>query len=91
MVTQETLLRQKEIETRMLKSEKAEMEREKEEKRESIEAINQKYRNPEEYFKYNRQQINEVELLKTMPPNLKPFYKNKVNQYFYNFDELLDK
>lgn len=91
MVTQETLLRQKEIETRMLRSERAEMEREKEEKRESTEAKNQKYRNPEEYFKYNRQQINEVELLKTMPPNLKPFYKNKVNQYFYNFEELLDK
>lgn len=91
MVTQETLKRQKEIITRMLKSEKAEMEREKEEKRESTEALNQKYRNPEEYFKYNRQLLNEVELLKTMPPNLKPFYKNKVNQYFYNFDELLDK
>lgn len=91
MITQETLMRQKDIETRMLRSEKAEMEREKEEKRESIEAKNQNYRNPEEYFKYNRQQINEVELLKTMPPNLKPFYKNKVNQYFYNFDELLDK
>ncbi len=91
IISQESVMRQKEIITRMLRSEKAEMEREKEEKRESIEAINQKYRNPEEYFKYNRQQINEVELLKTMPPNLKPFYKNKVNQYFYNFDELLDK
>ncbi len=91
IISQETLMRQKDIITRMLRSEKAEMEREKEEKRESIEAKNQKYRNPEEYFKYNRQQINEVELLKTMPPNLKPFYKNKVNQYFYNFDELLDK
>jgi len=91
MLTQETLMRQKDITTRMLRSEKAEMEREKEEKRESIEALNQKYRNPEEYFKYNRHQLNEVELLKTMPPNLKPFYKNKVNQYFYNFDELLDK
>ena len=54
MVTQETLMRQKDIVTRMLRSEKAEMEREKEEKRESIEALNQKYRNPEEYFKYNR-------------------------------------
>ena len=91
MVTQETLLRQRQIITRMLRSEKAEMEREKEEKRESNEAKNQKYRNPDNYFKYNRQQINEVELLKTMPPNLKPFYKNKVNQYFYNFEELLDK
>jgi len=36
-------------------------------------------------------QSNEVELLKTIPPTLKPFYKTKVNQYFINFEELLDK
>ena len=89
MVTQETLMRQEQILTRLLKSEKAELEREKEEKRESTEAINRNYRNPEELFKYNRQLSNEVELLKTMPPSLKPFYKSKVNQYFINFEELL--
>jgi hypothetical protein len=38
MVTQETLIRQQEILTRLLNSEKAELEREKEEKRESNEA-----------------------------------------------------
>ena len=91
MITQETLLRQKEIVTRLLKSEKAELEREKEEKRESTEAKNQNYRNPKEIFKYNKMQSNEVELLKTIPPTLKPFYKTKVNQYFINFEELLDK
>ena len=91
MITQETLQRQQEILTRLLESEKAELEREKEEKRESTEAKDKNYRNPEEVFKYNRQQSNEVELLKTIPPSLKPFYKSKVNQYFYNFEELLEK
>ncbi|MCD4683202.1 MAG: hypothetical protein K8R86_07970, partial [Bacteroidales bacterium] len=90
MVTQETLLRQKEILTRLLKSENAELEREKEEKRESTEAYDQDFRNPEKYLEYKRQELNEVELLKTMPPSLKPFYKSKVNQYFYKFEELLD-
>ncbi len=90
-ITQETLMRQQEILTRLLESEKAELEREKEEKRESTEAKDKNYRNPEKVFKYNRQQSNEVELLKTVPPSLKPFYKSKVNQYFYNFEELLDK
>jgi predicted phosphoadenosine phosphosulfate sulfurtransferase len=52
---------------------------------------NQIYRNPDELIKYNGHQSNEVELLKTMPPTLKQFYKNKVNQYFYNFEELLEK
>ncbi len=91
MVTQETLLRQQDILTRLLNSEKAELEREKEEKRESNEAKNQINRNPDELIKYNGQQSNEVELLKTMPPTLKQFYKSKVNQYFYNFEELLEK
>jgi hypothetical protein len=91
MVTQETLMRQQDILTRLLNSEKAELEREKEEKRESNEAKNQISRNPDELIKYNGQQSNEVELLKTMPPTLKQFYKSKVNQYFYNFEELLEK
>ncbi len=91
MLTQETLMRQQEILTRLLNSEKAELEREKEEKRESNEAKNQINRNPDELIKYNVIQSSDVELLKTMPPTLKQFYKSKVNQYFYNFEELLEK
>jgi hypothetical protein len=91
LITNETLLRQQEILTRLLKSEKAELEREKEEKRESIEAKNIFHRNPDELFKYNEAHKNEVELLKTLPPSFKPFYKSKVNQYFYKFEELLEK
>jgi hypothetical protein len=91
MLTGETLKRQQDILTRLLKSEKAELEREKEKKRESIEAKNQNYRNPDEFFQYKKSKSNEVELLRTIPPSLKPFYKNKVNAYFFNFEELLDK
>jgi hypothetical protein len=86
-ITQQTLMRQQEILTRMLKSEKAEMEREMKEERESKEAKDQKYRNPDELFKYKQKQSNEVELLRTVPPGLKQFYKNKVNEYFFNFEE----
>lgn len=90
-VTQETLLRQQEILTRLLNSEKAELEREKEEKRESTEAKNKYNRNPDEILEYKGHESNELELLKTMPPALKPFYKSKVSQYFINFEELLEK
>ncbi len=86
-ITQQTLMRQQEILTRMLKSEKAEMEREMKEERESKEAKEQKYRNPDELFEYKQSQSNEMELLRTVPPGLKPFYKNKVNEYFFNFEE----
>jgi hypothetical protein len=83
----ETMDRQKEILTRLLESEKAEKERELDEKRESTEAKNELYSNPEKFFEYNSIKLKEVELLKTIPPSLKTFYRNKVNEYFYNFVE----
>jgi hypothetical protein len=91
MLTEETLMRQRQILTRLLQSEKAELEREKEEKRESAEGKNVFLRNPEELFKYKKVQNSEVELLQPVPASLTPFYKNKVNQYFFNFEELLEQ
>ena len=84
-LTEETLMRQEEILTRLLKHEKAVREREKEERRESTEAKNQDYSNPNNFLEYKKILLKEVELLKTVPPDLKPFYKRKVNEYFYNF------
>lgn len=84
-LTEETLQRQEEILTRLLKHEKAMREREKEERRESREAKSQNYSNPNEFLEYKRILLKEVELLKTVPPDLKPYYKRKVNEYFYNF------
>jgi len=85
-ITQETLKRQQEILTRLLKSEKAAQQREEEQKRESKEARNVKVSNPDEFFEYLKIKNREIELLKTLPPNLKPFYKNKVSEYFYRFE-----
>lgn len=67
------------------------MKREKEEKRESTEGKNDFLRNPEDFSRYKRLQQNEVEILRTVPPSLKPFYKSKVDQYFINFEELLEQ
>lgn len=91
MITQETMMRQKQILTRLLESEKAEMEREKDEQRESKEGKNYEPRNPEDFLKYKKIQKNEVELLRTVHPSLTPFYKKKVDQYFFNFEELLER
>ncbi|MBL7884719.1 MAG: hypothetical protein JNL69_11665 [Bacteroidia bacterium] len=82
MLSQETLKRQQEILTRLLEHEKAEKEREMDEKRQSNEAKNENFSNPNQFFEYNRQKQKETELLKTVPPSLTPFYKSKVNQYF---------
>jgi hypothetical protein len=86
IITQQTIDRLKDIETRLLKHEKADLIRGQEEKRESKEGKDINNRNPEDFLEYNRLQDNEIELLRTMPPNLRPFYKDKVNQYFYYFE-----
>ena len=86
-ITQETINRQQEILTRLLESEKAEREREWDEKRESKEAKLEEKSNPTQYFNYNKEKEQEVELLKTTPPNLTQFYKNKVTQYFQEINQ----
>lgn len=85
MLSQETITRQQEILTRMLESEKAEKEREMDEQRQSNEAKNEIYSNPNAFLEYNLLKQKETELLKTVPPSLNPFFKVKVNQYFNTF------
>ena len=87
VLTHETLMRQQEILNQLLKSEEAELERDKDEKRESTTVKNQKISNPLEILEYKKQRLNEVELLKTIPPSLNPFYKRKVNEYFYKLKQ----
>lgn len=86
-ITPETIRRQQDILIRLLESERAEREREQDERRESREASDYSLSNPGEFFEYNRRKQREIELLKTMPPALKPYYKNKVNEYFIKFGE----
>jgi len=86
-ITQQTLNRQQEILTRLLESEKAEREREWDDKRESKEGKTKVINNPELFFEYNKEKEQEVDLIKTTPPNLNNFYKKKVTQYFQNINQ----
>ncbi len=81
-VDQNTLNRQQDIVTRLLKHEKAEREREKDNKRKSNEATNPPVSSPQDYKKYLEKRAKELEMLRTTPPSLKPYYKEKVNEYF---------
>lgn len=85
-ITPETLHRQKDILSRLLEHEKAEREREYDNKRKSNEAKNQEISNPKEFLEYKEKKEKELELLKTIPPSLKPYYKNKVNEYFNHIE-----
>ena len=83
-ITQQTIKRQQQILTRLLEHEKAEMQREKEERRESHEA-GELYSQPSpaELEKYNKQVKPADDQLRTVPPTLSPYYREKVNDYFY--------
>jgi len=77
-----SIRRQQDILTRLLKAENAEREREMDDKRKSNEAREEIISNPLRYSEYKEKKEKELELLKTVPPNLKPYYKGKVNEYF---------
>jgi hypothetical protein len=65
-------------------------EQEEDKKRESKEAKGDyKKNNLELYNDYLKIKNQEIELLKSIPPNLKPYYKNKVNEYFKNMEKEL--
>lgn len=87
-LTTETILRQKEILTRLLEAEDALRERDLDEERKAETAKDYEKAVPrafEEYFKLKEQ---EIELLKTIPPKLYPYYKNEINEYFRRIGEL---
>ena len=85
-ITPETMRRQQDIMTRLLEHEKAERERELDQKRTSNEGRQTPASDPARYFEYQRNKAREAELLRTVPPGLKPYYRDRVNAYFGTFD-----
>ena len=82
-LSQELIERQKEILTRLLEVEESMREQELDDQRKGETAkddyekqTNQRF---EEYIKLKKQ---EIELLKTVPVRLNPYYKNEANEYF---------
>ena len=85
-ITQQTINRQKDITTRMLQSERADEEREKDKERKSNEARQVPNINPPKEWNFDRQQIQQNEMLRSVPANLNYYYKSKANNYFYNIE-----
>ncbi|MCB9016931.1 MAG: hypothetical protein H6541_14180 [Lentimicrobiaceae bacterium] len=84
ILNQETMQRQQEILTRLLESEKAELKRDQEERRESNQGRDLPKPDPAKYFENPALPVRETELLRTIPPTLRDYYRNKVNEYFLN-------
>ncbi len=83
-LTEETIKRQQQILDKLLDYEKAEKERDTEQKRQATESKDDQKRNLSQFLEYNKRKEKETELLKTVPPSFNNYYKNKVSEYFNN-------
>ncbi len=78
----EMQLRQQEIMTRLLEAQKSMREQEQDDKRSSNTAKEISRPIPAELQKYINDRQHMLELYKTVPPQLKPYYRSMVEQYF---------
>lgn len=83
----ELIRRQQDIITRMLEAENAQRERELDEQREAESPDNIGRKLPPEFEEYFKSKEREIELLKTIPVKLNPFYKKEVNKYFKRINQ----
>lgn len=81
-ITPETLKRAQEIETRMLEHEKSEREQDQDTQREAEQAKNIAPSIPPTVKLYLEQKAKEMELLRSLPAELSPYYKDRVRAYF---------
>ncbi len=81
-LTNELLKRQEEIKTRLLEAEKAERQREFDQKRKAETATEQKRQMPPSLQEYIKKREAEIQMYKQVSPALKPYYKYLVEEYF---------
>jgi hypothetical protein len=84
-ITDATLQRQQQIIKHLLEYEKAKQTQGQNPEFESHIAKKQFFGNPNPFLEYNTEKTKQDELLKTVPPDLNSFYRDKVNQYFNSF------
>jgi hypothetical protein len=81
-LTDQLIKRQKDILTRLLETEKSAREQDMDEERKGETAKDYDKEVPKAFEEYLRLKEKEVELLKTVPPKLYPYYKKEVSEYF---------
>lgn len=86
-ITDETIERQQEILTRLLDAENSMKERGEDDQREARTAEDFELSIPESLNEYLKEKQKEIELLKTIPARLNPYYKKETNKYFKKIKE----
>lgn len=85
-ITQQTINRQNDITTRLLQSEKADLQQEKDKERKSTESRQNYNLNPPKDWNFDKEHSQQNEMLRSVPANLNYYYKSKANNYFYNIE-----
>ena len=81
-IVEETMNRQKNLNTKLLDADKAQREQDEGSKRESNAAKEYPPSYQQMLDKFNKKQQTESELTQKLPPNLNYYYRNKVTTYF---------
>lgn len=90
-VSDQTIERQRDILTRMLDAENAMEQRGEDEKRKGETANDYELSVPQSMVEYLKQKEKEIELLRTIPAKLNPYYKKETNKYFKKIKETNQK
>lgn len=85
-IDEATLKRQQDLITRLLEAENAERIRGEKEERESTTGDDALRATPPQASEYLKRKMNELELLRTIPAELLPYYRERVNEYFNTLD-----
>jgi hypothetical protein len=85
-INRATINRQAKILTRLLEHEKAEKKQGKDDKRESKVGKDKKNAEIKDFLEFKELNEKEIEIFKQIQPMFTPFYKGKVNEYFYNLE-----
>ena len=83
-LTAEALKRQQDILTKLLEAENAQRERDQKQERESNTGKETERKMPPSLEEYLKAKNSEIDLYKTVPPSLKPYYKGLAEKYFRN-------
>jgi len=86
-LSDQLIKRQQDIVTRLLEAEKSAREQDMDEERKGETAKDYEKEIPKAFEDYLRLKEKEVELLKTVPPKLYPYYKKEVSEYFKRVGE----
>ena len=81
-IDESTLERQRDILSRLLEAEKAEITRGEKKDRKSTTGKQGLHPTPPQTVDYLKNKANELDMLKTIPADLSPYYKDRVNDYF---------